>query len=185
MYKLLFVIILAFISCSENKSESILDKEKIQNAELDDESMTIRDDSEVNDNSEQAKRWLETAIKEYFDQELNDWSFMTTDEYYEYKIDMINSVYAHGIAIDSLEKKWSYKYEVSEKKTGVGFLIGAQDYYNVVIQTCSTLPSIKKGNYLFKLVLCDTGYDQCFESDVTVIEYNNSYAIDDVKEYYR
>lgn len=152
MYKVFFATILAFTSCSESRSEPILNEEKVQKTELNDQSTAVHDDITSNDNSEQAKRWLESAIKEYFDQELNDWSF---------------------------------KYEVTEKKTGVGFLIGAQDYYNIVIKTCNALPSGTKGEYLFELVICDTGYDQCFGSDVTVIEYNDSYAIDDVKEYYK
>lgn len=184
MYKILFATILAFTSCSESKSGPNLDEENIQNSELNDQS-TAKDDIVSNYNSEQAKIWLESAIKKYFDQELNDWSFMTTKEYDEYKTDMINTIYSRGIELDSLKKKWSFKYEVTEKKAGVGFLIGTQDYYSILIKTCRALPSSTKGEYLFKLILCDTGYGQCFESDVTVIEDNGSYAIDDVKEYFR
>jgi len=189
-FKLLFVIVLAFSSCSENKNQQIIDSEKVKNTELKDQPTDVLDtdvkaETALNENPQQAEKWLKSAIEAYFNQELNDWSFMTTAEYNEYKIDMINSVYVHGIELDSLRKKWSFKYEVTEKRIGVGFLIGAQDYSNIVIKTCNLLSSNEKGGYFFKLILCDTDYDQCYESDVTIVEYEGSYAIDNVKEYYR
>lgn len=187
MIKGIFFIILVLASCSQNVKESHAQKENIQK-ELNDPSLSEEDSTQIalkSENAAQAKVWLEHAILEYFNQELNDWSFMTTAEYNEFKIDMINSIYWHGIELDSLKKKWSNKYEVTADKTGVGFLIGAQDYKSIVIKTCKTIPSKVEGEYLFKLVLCDTGYDQCYESDVTVIEHNGSYAINDVREYYR
>ena len=98
---------------------------------------------------------------------------------------MINSIYSHGIDLEVLKEKWSYKYDVSDEKAGLGFLIGAQDYYNIIINSCTPLNTSSKTDYLFRLVLCDTGYDECFESEVTVISYRGSFAIDDVTEGFR
>jgi len=187
MKKILFFAILTLASCSENIEASDV-KEKIVHTETDELSNSDRNNNQIvepSDNSERVQVWLEQSIGEYFDQDLTDWSFMTTSEYNEYKIDMINSIYSHGIELDSLKKKWSYKYEVVSDRTGVGFLIGAQDYINITIKNCKSLPSNNRGEYLFKIILCDTGYDECYESDVTVIEYNNTYVIDNVKEYFR
>jgi len=178
MNKLLLFTVLAFVSCSEDQNTLNVEEENVQNTTLNDQSTSDKD------NTKEVKAWLELVIQEYFKQDLNDWSTITTKEYAEYKSDMINSIYSHGIELDSLKKKWSYKYEVTKSKTGVGFLIGAQDYYNIVIKSCKALSSENQGEYVFKVILCDTGYDQCYESDITVIKYVGSYAIDGTKEYF-
>lgn len=185
MNKILFFAVLALVSCSSGMNESNLEAENEQ-IDIDEQLTSDLDDSDQSTgDSEQAKIWLERSINEHFEQELNDWSSMATKAYYEYKTDMINSNFSHGLELDALKKKWSHKYEVSADRVGVGFLIGAQDHTSIEIKTCKALPSEVEGEYLFKLVLCDKGYDQCYESDVTVIEYDDSYAIDDVKEYYK
>lgn len=179
MNKLFFLIILVLTSCSNDNGtldESTLSELKSLPSSDSISSQTI--------DSGQAKIWLEQAIKTYFQQEINDMSFMTTAEYNEYKIDMMNSPFSHGIELDSLKKKWSHKYEVTQEKANVGFLINAQDYFNITIKTCMVLPSDSEEKVVLKLILCDTGYDKCHESDVTVIEYGDSYAIDDVEEHF-
>lgn len=178
--RILLLLLIISAACSERPNDlgtEVEQKETSENPETISEEQTIEDASP-------AKEWLERAVIEYFSQELNDRSTITTPSYNEYKGDMMNSVYTHGIPLDSLKKKWSHKYEVSKENTGTGFLINAQDYYKIKIQSCLILPSEKQGEYKLKLTLCDVGYDKCHESDVTVIEYNGGYAIDNVKEHY-
>ncbi len=135
--------------------------------------------------AKRAEKWLKDALHNYFAEEMPDRSTIMTETFSAYKGDMMNATYTHGIPLDSLKRKWSYKYEVSHEKTLDGFLINAQDYLNVVIDSCALLSSSDDGKYVFKIVLYDTGFDRYSESDLTVIEYRDAFAIDDSKEYFR
>jgi hypothetical protein len=187
MYKILFILVIVVTSCSQEAKNEI--NNDIQSGSTNEIDTVITKKLEIeknsSDNSELAQAWLEKAILEYFNQEINDRGSITTKDYDEYKGDMINSVYSHGLDLDALKEKWTHKYDVSANNSGVGFLIGAQDYLTIIIKSCTLVASPNKGELLFNLVLCDTGYDECYESDITVVPYNGLFAIDNVKEYFR
>lgn len=149
------------------------------------ETSDLVEDAPAEEQAKRAEKWLKDALHNYFAEEMPDRSTIMTETFSAYKGDMMNATYTHGIPLDSLKRKWSYKYEVSHEKTLDGFLINAQDYINVVIDSCALLSSSDDGKYVFKIVLYDTGFDRYSESDLTVIEYRDAFAIDDSKEYFR
>ena len=186
MYKILFVLFVVIASCSEDANND-------QGHTQDDPILEVN--SEWLDNSEKekpssnktdsAKNWLTEAIDKHFNQGVNDFSLITTDEYYGYKIDVINSNFSHGIDLDSIKNKWSHKYEVSQDDIDVGFLIDAQDNGKIEIESCVLRNSSRNSILLFSVSLYDTLFKSHYKSDITVIPYNGSYAIDDVKENFK
>lgn len=130
-----------------------------------------------------AKTWLEKAIPEYFNTGLNPIESITTGRYAEYKSDMINSVY-DGLTFEELKVKWGSVYKVDEKKLGLGFLIGAQDWDTVQIDRCRFVKAPNDSTFIFEITLSDKATEKVYPSQVTVVRDNTSFAIDDVKEEY-
>lgn len=181
LYLLLILILTACSHAPDTPQETNVDRDETP---ISTETSNLVEDAPADEQAERAEEWLKKALINYFAQEINDWSTIMTETFREYKGDMMNATYTHGIPLDSLKRKWSYKYEVSKEKTLDGFLINAQDYINIVIDSCALVSSSDDGKYVFKIVLYDTGFDSYSESDLTVIEYRGSFAIDDSKEYF-
>ena len=184
MKKSLLFPLLILAACSQ-KTEPTKEVEKNPtNLNPSTETVQAVEVKQTDQKAERAEEWLKNALHNYFAEEINDWSTITTETFCAYKGDMMNATYTHGIPLDSLKRKWSYKYEVSHEKTLDGFLINAQDYINIVIDSCALVSSSDDGKYVFKIVLYDTGFDSYSESNLTVIEYRDAFAIDDSKEYF-
>lgn len=169
MKTLQFTLILLLLACSGT-------------AESTSKTKLVKIDADSINHSTKAKEWLEFSIDKYFNQDLTDWSSITTSEYNEYKLDMINAIYSDNLSLDYLNAKWSHKYEVGEDQLGLGFLFDSQDYYKIVIQENNPIPSKIEDQYMFNITLCDTQTKQCYESIITVIKGKESYAIDNVIE---
>jgi hypothetical protein len=187
MNKILFLLIIFIASCSgEKKSEqyNIIQPDSIEEDSLLSIADSENDESTLNEVS-LAKNWLVEAINNHFNQDLPNLKSITTEEYYGYKIDVMNSNFSHGIDLDSIKKKWSYKYDVSSDDIDVGFLIDAQDNGKMEIESCQILNRYSISEFIFSVVLYDTLFKARYKSDVTVIPYNGSYAIDYVKEYFK
>ena len=116
---------------------------------------------------------------------MHDFKLITTGEYFGLKSDLINSNYEHGIDLDSIRKKWSYKYAISAEDIGVGFLIDAQDNGQIEVESCKLLNTKVSSSYLFRVSLYDTLFKTHHKSDITVVPYNGSYAIDYVREHWK
>jgi hypothetical protein len=184
MYKTLLILLVLVTSCSQ--SEVTDQPSEAQNNEnspkpIDNQSK----ETKLVDEVEQAKRWLVDAIDRQFNYELQSFKVITTEEYYELKSDLINSNFVHGIDLDSIRKKWSYKYDISSDDIDVGFLIDAQDNGQIEIESCELLNQLPNSNFVFGVSLYDTLFKAQYKSDITVIPYKESYAIDYVKEHWK
>lgn len=186
MYKILFPLIIFIASCSretESEQYTTIQPDSIAEDSLKSIEDTANDKPTLKEEN-LAKNWLIDAIDNHFNQGLPDFKLITTDEYCRYKIDVINSNFSHGIDLDSIKKKWSYKYDVSSDDIDVGFLIDAQDNGKIEIESCQMLNGSTNSEFIFSVVLYDTLFKARYKSDITVIPYNGSYAIDYVKEYF-
>lgn len=181
LFLLLILIITACSHTPDNTQETHVDRNETSSST---ETSDLVASATVDEKVKRAEEWLKDALHNYFAEEMPDRSTIMTETFSAYKGDMMNATYTHGIPLDSLKRKWSYKYEVSHEKTLDGFLINAQDYINIVIDSCALVSSSDDGKYVFKVVLYDTGFDSYSESDLTVIEYRDAFAIDDSKEYF-
>jgi hypothetical protein len=134
------------------------------------------------DKSDLAKKWLVTAIENFFKQESADMSSITTKSYNEYKSDAMNiDMGEESLTLEQFNKKWKKKYDV--KHAGYdGFLISAQDWVKIVVSKCE-LSSAKGNVYIFQVIIKDTQYKAIYKRDIKVIESGKSFLIDDVKEY--
>jgi len=137
------------------------------------------------DTAEDAEKWLRDGITSYFDQELNDMNTLTTPTYAEYKHDLMASVYEGGLSYEELQAKWGKKFSFTKDDVVSGFLIGAQDYYNIEIEKCFLLSSTDNFTYKFKVTLHDTGYNERWKSEITVIPYKDSFRISYIKDLYK
>lgn len=184
MNKLLFSILVLVSACSdtENLKETNETQIKSELPETIDNHSLIK--NSAND-SEQAKIWLIEAIDLQFNGPIQSFEKITTKEYYGFKSDLIGSNYEYGIDLDSIRKKWSYKYKISSDDIDVGFLIGAQDNGKIEVESCHLLSKLPNSKFIFGVSLYDTLFKEHYKSEITVIPYNGTYAIDNVKEYFR
>ena len=181
MYKILFLILLLITSCSESKVT-----ERPNEAKTNPNSpKPIENQPKETISVDEAKSWLIDAIDRQFNHELQSFKVITTEEYYGLKSDLINSNFVHGIDLDSIKKKWSYKYDISSDDIDVGFLIDAQDNGQIEIESCELLNQLPNSNFVFGVSLYDTLFKAHYKSDITVISYKESYAIDYVKEHWK
>ncbi len=186
MNKIFLFSILIITACSENVEEpeiKVQQSHQLEESSSPDENTNGQNSKQSDVNANAAEQWLRNALTYYFAQELSDRSTITTSDFDEYKGDMMNAYYTHGIPMDSLKKKWGHKYEVSKEKALDGFLINAHDYINIVINKCELISS-NEGKYIFNVILYDTGFETYSESDLTVIHHKGSFAIDDSKEFF-
>lgn len=185
----LFFIFLLLISCEdsiESKDQEMTASavEKVINndqpKELLDEELGLSD-AEVG----LAKEWLFKAIEKYFSEnEMNTLESITTESYAEYKIDAMNLAFEHGLSQAEFERKWKGKYDVSQDAFDKGFLIDAQDYGKIIVEKCNYLRNVGTDGCVFQLVLYDELFESKYKTDVTVVIYEGSWAIGNVKDYF-
>lgn len=184
MYKILLPFFALLLSCSDQPGSSV-------NTQTESNNLKERTDTiEMEQNADKdvvllAKEWLMNAINRQFDEGVHNFEEITTEEYYGLKSDLINSNYSHGIDLDSIQKKWSYKYEITSDDIDVGFLINAQDYGEIQIESCKLIQLITDSRFVFEVSLYDTLFEARYKSDITVIPYKGSFAIDYVREHWK
>ncbi|MGN7866104.1 hypothetical protein [Chryseobacterium sp. 22458] len=170
-------------ACKEEKKESITMTEPgIQQAK---EKVVLNTAATPDHDSGEAKKWLEKSIVEYFKADLvsqdKNMQKMTTQEYYDYKTDATNvDLDIDGSLTEKeFKDKWKNKFNTDKAGIGVGFLIPAQDWNNIEVESCE-LKSSSKNEYTFNVVLRDDGYKAKYPSVIKVIKENGSFLIADV-----
>lgn len=178
MKRTIIASLFLIIGCKEEKKEIKTVTEPQQTEEK------ALQDNQSNE-AEDAKKWLERSIVDYFKADIGigekNLQKITTKDYFDYKTDATNvDLDVDGSLTEKeFQNKWKSKFDTSKAGIGIGFLIPAQDWINIEVESCDLKSSTKDG-YIFNVVLRDDGYKAHYPSVIKVIKENGSFLIADV-----
>lgn len=144
-------------------------------------STTLATDQEASD----AKKWLLSTIKEFYDQNsLQHFRDITTERYAEYKQDAICVVYDcdSSLTEEQFEQKWSDIYDISYAGLGESFLTGQQDWGNIVMSKCELSSEPEQGTFILDTIVEDTMFELTYSIEITVVQTGGGFKINDVKK---
>ncbi|MDH6253122.1 hypothetical protein M2347_002849 [Chryseobacterium sp. H1D6B] len=174
MKKIIITSLFLIVSCKEQQKQP---QPEIKAA--------MADETPVADQSEEAKKWLETSIEKFFKTDLSVMDLamrdMTTKDYYEYKTDAANVDMDTDGSLTEKEfrQKWESKFNTEKAGTGVGFLISGQDWNEIKVSKCQFVS--QNGNtYLFDIILEDKEYNAKYPVQVRVVKEKEGFRIADV-----
>lgn len=174
---LFFALLFGSIACSNNAQQSKQDPlDTLANPEFDKNPI----------GTEAGCKWLKDSIESYFekDSSLDRMKLLTTDEYYNFKLDAMNT----GLDIDSsitkfeLNQKWGSKFEIDTASLGTGFLISGQDWGEIKVSSCDLLDE-NAAELNLKLIISDCKLQTDYHRDIKLILDNEQIKIANVKEY--
>lgn len=180
MKRTMIASLFLIIGCKEEKRESLV----IQPESEVKENVVQETKPQVNE-SEEAKKWLEKSIEDYFKSDLGNldknMQKMTTKDYYDYKEDAMNvDMDVDGSLTEKeFNDKWKGKFDTKKAGIGVGFLIAGQDWSAIEVTRCQLI-SENTDSYLFDVVLTDKEPKEKYPIKVKVIKENGSFLIADV-----
>lgn len=182
MKRMIIASLFLIIGCKEEKKDAAVSQQEPEGKE----NVVQETKPQINE-SEEAKKWLEKSIENYFKSDLGNldknMQKMTTKEYYDYKTDAMNvDMDVDGSLTEKeFNDKWKGKFNTERAGVGSGFLISAQDWINVEVSGCE-LVSSSKDSYLFKVILSDDGFKAKYPSQIRVIKEDGKFIIADVLE---
>lgn len=171
MKNLLFVFVLAILfSCQSSNHKTEKGKQ---------------DSTSVASAKTDACTWLKQNVETFFnsdDQSIME--TMTTDDYFDYKMDAINlDLDVDGsLTEDEFKKKWSSKFNTDYAGKGVGFLISAQDWGSIQVSTCDVIHE-DANSITLKSIISDCEFQTDYHREITLLKEKNSFKIKDVKEF--
>lgn len=180
MKRTIIASLFLIIGCKEEKKEALV----TQLEPTVKENVVQETKPQVNE-SEEAKKWLEKSIEDYFKSELSsldkNMQKITTKDYYDYKTDAMNvDMDVDGsLTEQEFKDKWKGKFDTKKAGVGVGFLIAGQDWDKIQVTKCELI-SENGNNYLFDVVLNDKALKAVYPVKVKVSKENNSFLIADV-----
>lgn len=166
------------IACKEGKKEIKTDVKPQQT----EEKVVLNNES---NESEDAEKWLKKNIVDYFKADIGseekNMQKITTKDYFDYKTDATNvEMDVDGSLTEKeFQNKWKSKFDTNKAGIGVGFLISAQDWNTIEVESCE-LKSSSKDEYIFHVVLKDDGFKAQYPSVIKVVKENGSFLIADV-----
>ncbi|QWT87641.1 hypothetical protein KBP46_07300 [Chryseobacterium sp. PCH239] len=178
MKRTIIASLFMIIACKEEKKEIKKDGE-IQPIK---EKVVLHNDS---NEAEEAQKWLEKSIVYYFKADIGseekNMQKITTKDYFDYKTDATNvNLDVDGSLTDKeFQDKWKSKFDTSKAGVGIGFLISAQDWNSIEVESCD-LKSSSRDEYIFNVVLRDDGFKAQYPSVIKVVKENGSFLIADV-----
>lgn len=158
-------------------------KENIKSEEFSFEEVVAKNDA----GAEEAKKWLEKSIPEYFKADISEQDKMmrdmTTKKYYEFKTDATNvDLDVDGsLTLKKFKEKWENDYDTNFAGINTGFLISDQDWINVEVRKCeieTALPNV----YTFNVILADDGFKAKYRRRIKVIKENDKFLVDGIIE---
>ncbi|MGG7438850.1 hypothetical protein ACQ7CU_12260 [Chryseobacterium arthrosphaerae] len=183
MKRMIIASLFLIIACKEEKKESTTTIEpEIQQVK---EKVVLNTAAAPDNDSGEAKKWLEKSIVEYFKSDLvsqdKNMEKMTTKDYYDYKTDATNvDLDLDGSLTEKeFKDKWKNKFNTDKAGIGIGFLIPAQDWNKIEVESCE-LKSSSKDEYIFNVVLKDEGFKAEYPSVIKVVKENRGFLIADV-----
>ncbi|WP_288442290.1 hypothetical protein [uncultured Chryseobacterium sp.] len=178
MKRTIIASLFMIIACKEEKKEIKKDGE-IQPIK---EKVVLHNES---NEAEEAQKWLEKSIVDYFKADIGseekNMQKITTKDYFDYKTDATNvNLDVDGSLTDKeFQDKWKSKFDTSKAGVGIGFLISAQDWNSIEVESCD-LKSSSRDEYIFNVVLRDDGFKAQYPSVIKVVKENGSFLIADV-----
>ncbi|PKF73251.1 hypothetical protein [Chryseobacterium sp. PMSZPI] len=167
------------IACKEEK------KEKVTQIKPQTKEEVIQKTEPQIKEAEEAKRWLEKSIEDYFKADLIAQEKMmqkiTTKDYFDYKTDATNvDLDIDGSLTEKeFQEKWKAKFDTKEAGIGIGFLIAGQDWNEIKVTKCQLI-SEKENHFMFDALLSDKELKAEYPIKVKVIKENDSFLIADV-----
>jgi hypothetical protein len=175
------LIVLISISCQNKqvKKEVLVEAPTTDNTPIE-----KKENNQVANTSENAKKWLIETIQTYFKKDFPEMSGITTKTYEEYKTEATNVGLDTEVAMTQteFENKWKKKYDTKYAGIGFGFLISGQDWGKIEVSKCILLAE-NGDSCVFQTILRDTEFKTDYKRDIRVVKSGNSFLIDDVKEY--
>lgn len=180
MKRMMIASLFLIIGCKEERKEAAVtqtDPEVKENV--------VPETKPQENESEEAKKWLEKNIEDYFKSDLGNldknMQKMTTKDYYDYKTDAMNvDMDVDGsLTEQEFKDKWKGKFDTKKAGVGVGFLIAGQDWDKVQVTKCELI-SENENNYLFDVILNDKALKAVYPVKVRLSKENNSFLIADV-----
>lgn len=176
MRNLLLISLLLIFSCKDDvkqnvKSEDVLRKEVVT----------------PNKGAEEAKKWLEKSIVEYFKADVSEQDkmmrAMTTKKYNEFKTDATNvDLNVDGsLTLEQFQEKWKKDYDINFAGINTGFLISGQDWINVEVRKCEVETALLNV-YTFNVILADDGFKAEYRRSIKVIKEDDRFQIDGIIE---
>lgn len=178
MKRTIIASLFLIIACKEEKKEI---KIAVESPQI--EEKVIQNNQ--SDEAEAAKKWLEKSIVDYFKADIGNGEKnlqkITTKDYFDYKMDAMNvDLDVDGsLTQKEFQDKWKSKFDTTKAGIGIGFLIPAQDWINIEVESCD-LKSSSKDEYIFNVVLRDDGFKAHYPSVVKVVKESGSFLIADV-----
>ncbi len=171
-----FICLLSFslviFSCSQGKNDSTNESSK----ELNEETKTIDNKTII-----EAEEWLKSAIEGFFGE--NQSYEIFTEDYTNYKADATAVGYDDGLTEEEFNKKWESKFNTKYAGLGVGFLISAQDWNEILVKKC-TFKKQEDGILYFDVILTDIEFkEEEYKREIHVQNKNNKFLIADVLEF--
>ncbi|MDQ1858057.1 hypothetical protein [Chryseobacterium sp. WLY505] len=180
MKRTIIASLFLIIACKEEKKEIKTDVKPVQT----EEKVVLHNES---NEAEEAQKWLKKSIVDYFKADIGseekNMQNITTKDYFDYKTDAMNvDLDVDGSLTDKeFQDKWKSKFDTGKAGIGTGFLISAQDWNKIEVESCD-LKSSSKDEYIFKVVLRDDSFKAQYPSVIKVIKQNGSFLIADVLE---
>lgn len=133
--------------------------------------------------SEEARKWLEKSIEEYFSNDDLVMKKITTPEYYAYKSDAMDleSGSEQALALDAFENKWRGRFDTSKAGVGEGFLMPSQDWTVVKVEKCALESFGVFDDFSFDVLLRDDGFKSDYSIKIIVKRQGGQYRIADVR----
>lgn len=177
MKKLSITCLFFILSCKDAVKENVKS-----------EAFSIEDVVAQNNNgTEEARKWLERSITDYFKADISEQDKMmrdiTTKKYYEFKIDATNvNLNVDGsLTLKEFKEKWENDYDTNFAGINTGFLISAQDWINVEVRKCEVQTALLNV-YTFKVILADDGFKAKYLRNIKVIKEGDQFLIDGIIE---
>lgn len=180
MKRMMIASLFLIIGCKEEKKEAVVNQPETEVKEN-----VVQETKPQENESEEAKKWLEKNIEDYFKSDLGNldknMQKMTTKDYYDYKVDAMNvDMDVDGSLTEKeFNDKWKGKFDTKKAGVGIGFLISGQDWDKIETTKCHLI-SETENSYLFDVVLTDKSMKEVYPIKIKVIKENGSFLIADV-----
>jgi len=175
---ILISLLFGLISCQNNSREKSSDQiDTLANQDFDKNPI----------GKETGCKWIKDNVENYFNKgggSIEKIQSLTIPEYYEFKMDAINT----GLDLDSsitefeLAQKWKSKFDIKTAGLGNGFLISGQDWKNIQVSSCELLNE-NASEINLKVLISDCDFQTDYHRDIKLVLLGNQIKIADVKEY--
>lgn len=173
---LLTMSALGFMACNESDNTNNPGNESTEKILTNNNKVSIGDTTK-------AAAWLIDAIRNHFESNSPTMEAMTTKEYYQYKTEATNVDMGINGSLDRLdfEQKWKDKFDTRYSGIQTGFLISAQDFGKVVVNSYDFLKD-EADRLWFNVIIEDLDFKTKFPRQIAIIKEGDSFKIADVKE---